>query len=214
MIFTLPSLPYCYNALEPYIDSQTMELHHTKHHQGYVNNLNQAISGKTVAQGVEPFVLENVLKTISSYGTIIRNNAGGHFNHLFFWDSLTPNFSEQPGTVLLRAIEKSFTTFEAFKKSFTATAMAHFGSGWTWLSVAKNGNLIISSTANQDNPLMDTIPILEQAIPILGLDVWEHAYYLLYQNRRLAYIEAFWEVIHWKIVEDRLNEAITLCQAA
>ncbi|ROT47817.1 superoxide dismutase [Candidatus Cardinium hertigii] len=210
MIFTIPSLPYAYNALEPYIDARTMELHHTKHHQTYVDTLNQAITGTAIAaaEGAETLILERLLRSISSYSAVVQNNAGGHFNHLFFWDSLTPHTAQRPGEVLLQAIEKGFGSLEAFKRIFSTTAVMRFGSGWAWLSVAKqDGSLIISSTANQDNPLMDHIPLAEQGIPILGLDVWEHAYYLLYQNRRIAYIEAFWKLIHWEIVENRLIEA-------
>lgn len=209
MVFRCPPLPYDYNALEPYIDARTMEIHHTKHHQAYVNNLNQAVADIVVAaQGTETFVLNTILKTISTYNTVIRNNAGGHFNHLFFWNSLTSSISQQPGAHLLHALEKSFGSFETFKSTFAATAAARFGSGWAWLSVAKkDGGLIISSTANQDNPLMDIIPVEQQGIPILGLDIWEHAYYLLYQNRRLEYIEAFWKIICWDIVEERLINA-------
>lgn len=211
MIFAFPSLPYSYNALEPYIDARTMEVHHTKHHQTYVNNVNQAIVGTAVTaiQGSETLVLNELLKTISSYSTAIRNNAGGHFNHAFFWNSLTPHSSKKPGSTLLEAIVCSFGSFEVFQKLFSTAAAARFGSGWAWLSVSKkDGGLTISSTANQDNPLMDVIPTEEQGIPILGLDVWEHAYYLFYQNRRPEYIEAFWNIIHWEVVERRLIEAI------
>ncbi|WP_243518464.1 MULTISPECIES: superoxide dismutase [unclassified Candidatus Cardinium] len=211
MIFTLPALPYAYNALAPYIDGQTMEIHHTKHHQTYVDKLNQAITGTAIAaaEGTEISVLTHLLKDISAYHITVRNNAGGHFNHSFFWNSLTPNASHQPQADLLHALEKSFGNFKEFKEAFTAAAVAHFGSGWAWLSVAKkDGSLFISTTDNQYNPLMNTTPVQEQGIPILGLDLWEHAYYLRYQNKRLAYIEAFWNVIHWQVVKDRFMEAI------
>ncbi|WP_419241113.1 superoxide dismutase [Cardinium endosymbiont of Nabis limbatus] len=211
MIFTLPPLPYAYSGLEPYIDAQTMEIHHTKHHQTYVDKLNQAVAGTAIAtaQGTERSVLTHLLKDISAYHTSVRNNAGGHFNHLFFWHSLTPHTPQAPGASLLHALEQSFGSFEAFKEMFTAAAVAHFGSGWAWLSLSKKeGRLFISTTNNQDNPLMNTTPVQEQGLPILGLDVWEHAYYLLYQNRRLAYIEAFWKIICWKAIEDRYTEAI------
>lgn len=211
MIFTLPALPYAYNGLAPYIDAQTMELHHTKHHQTYVDKLNQAIAGTAIAtaEGTEASVLTHLLKDISAYHTAVRNNAGGHFNHLFFWNNLTPNGSQVPETSLLQALEKSFESFEGFKEAFTAAAAAHFGSGWAWLSVSKkDGSLFISTTNNQDSPLMNTTPVQEQGVPILGLDLWEHAYYLLYQNRRLAYIKAFWKIIHWKVVEARRMEVI------
>ncbi|CAH2559844.1 superoxide dismutase [Cardinium endosymbiont of Oedothorax gibbosus] len=210
MILALPALPYAYNGLAPYIDAQTMEIHHTKHHQTYVDKLNQAIAGTAIAtaEGAEISVLTHLLKDISAYHTVVRNNAGGHFNHLFFWDSLKPNGAQAPGTNLLHVLEKSFGSFQGFKEAFTAAAAAHFGSGWAWLSVAKkDGSLLISTTNNQDNPLMNTTPVQEQGVPILGLDLWEHAYYLLYQNRRLAYIEAFWKIIYWEVVEGRYMEA-------
>lgn len=211
MIFTLPALPYAYNGLVPYIDAQTMEIHHTKHHQAYVDKLNQALAGTAIAtaQGTEPSVLTHLLKDISAYHTAVRNNAGGHFNHSFFWNGLTPHATQTVGISLLDALEKSFGSFEAFKETFTAAAAGHFGSGWAWLSVARQDQrLFISTTNNQDNPLMNAIPVQEQGLPILGLDVWEHAYYLLYQNKRLAYIEAFWQIIHWGEVESRYMKAI------
>ena len=211
MFFTIPSsLPYAYNALEPHIDAKTMELHHTKHHQAYVDNLNQALAGKTdlAAQETEALLLNDLLQTISNYDMVVRNNAGGHFNHLLFWDILSPNAPKQCGAHLSQALDTAFGSFSMFKKTFTQIALSRFGSGWAWLSVAKkNGQLILSSTANQDNPLMNTIDMEERGIPILGLDVWEHAYYLLYQNRRLAYIESFWEIINWKAVENRFLTA-------
>ncbi len=210
MVFTLPALPYAYNALAPYIDAQTMEIHHTKHHQTYVEKLNQAIAGTAIAtaEGTETSALTHLLKDISAYHTAVRNNAGGHFNHSFFWNSLTPHAPQVPGTNLLQALEKSFGSFEQFKEAFTAAAAAHFGSGWAWLSVAKKDrSLFISTTDKQDNPLMNTTRMQEQGLPILGLDLWEHAYYLAYQNRRLAYIEAFWKIIHWKEIECRYTEA-------
>ncbi|TSJ80622.1 MAG: superoxide dismutase [Candidatus Cardinium sp.] len=211
MIFTLPALPYAYNGLVPYIDAQTMEIHHTKHHQTYVDKLNQALAGTAIAtaQGTEPSVLAHLLKDISAYHTAVRNNAGGHFNHSFFWNSLIPNSVQAPGAALLRVLENSFGSFEKFKETFTAAAAGHFGSGWAWLSVAKkDGSLFISTTNNQDNPLMNTTPVQEQGLPILGLDLWEHAYYLLYQNKRPAYIEAFWKIIHWEEVERRYMRAV------
>lgn len=210
MIFTLPPLPYAYNGLVPYIDAQTMEIHHTQHHQAYVDKLNQAVAGTAIAtaEGTEISVLTHLLKDISAYHTAVRNNAGGHFNHLFFWNSLTPHASQKPGTHLLHRLEKSFGSFEGFQTMFSTAAATYFGAGWTWLSIAKkDGRLFISTTDKQDNPLMHTTPIQEQGVPILGLDLWEHAYYLHYQNRRLAYIEAFWKIIHWQVIEDRLIEA-------
>lgn len=210
MIFTLPPLPYPYNGLEPHIDTQTMEIHHTKHHQTYVDKLNQALAGTAIAgaKGTEISVLIDLLKDISAYDTTVRNNAGGHFNHLFFWNTLTPDASQKPDPSLLAKLEQSFGSFEAFQITFSRAAANHFGSGWTWLSVdTKKGGLFISTTHQQDNPLMNTTPVQEQGVPILGLDLWEHAYYLAHQNRRLAYIEAFWKIINWKTVEDRLIEA-------
>ncbi|TDG94958.1 superoxide dismutase [Cardinium endosymbiont of Culicoides punctatus] len=212
MNFEFPSLlPYSYDALEPYIDARTMEIHHTKHHQAYVNNLNQALVGTSIVavDGLESAVLDELLKNISRYSPIVRNNAGGHFNHSFFWNSLTPHALKKPESLLLEAIEGSFGSFEAFQKLFSTTAATHFGSGWAWLSVSKkDGKLIVSSTANQDNPLMDVIPVENQGIPILGLDVWEHAYYLFYQNRRQEYIASFWNIINWKVVESRFMETM------
>lgn len=211
MIFTLPNLPYSYDALVPYIDAPTMQLHHTKHHQTYINNLNQAITATSIAsaQGTEISVLTHLLKNINSYHAPVRNNAGGHFNHLFFWDTLIPNGSQRLQPVLLDALDQSFGGFEPFQKAFTAAAAAHFGSGWVWLSVSqKDQKLFISTTDYQDNPLMNSLPLQKQGVPILGLDLWEHAYYLLYQNRRLEYIEAFWQIIHWSIVQERFIHAI------
>ncbi|MBX9889966.1 MAG: superoxide dismutase [Amoebophilaceae bacterium] len=211
MIFTLPALPYTYGALEPYIDAKTMEIHHTKHHQAYINQLNQAMVDTSLPEAFdkESLLLNQLITSISSYNQTIRNHAGGHFNHSFFWDSLTPFAPQQPhaGSQLLKAITATFGSFDAFKAAFAKAAAAHFGSGWAWLSIAKtDGRLMITATPNQDNPLMDIIPVEAQGTPILGLDVWEHAYYLCYQNNRLAYIEAFWHVINWGFVEKRFQE--------
>ncbi|AWN81451.1 superoxide dismutase [Candidatus Cardinium hertigii] len=208
MIFTIPSLPYAYHALEPFIDERTMTLHHTKHHQAYVDNLNKATVATTIAalQGEEVVVLEELVKKIAAYHTVVRNNAGGHFNHSFFWGSLKSNATQLPQPGLLEALTQTFGSFEVFKNKFTEVAMACFGSGWAWLSVAhKDGQLMITSTANQDNPLMDCLPAAAQGFPILGLDLWEHAYYLHYQNRRLDYITAFWHSVHWELIEDRFR---------
>jgi len=210
MVFKLPSLSYAYNGLEPYIDAQTMEIHHTKHHGTYVDRLNQAVAGTAIAtaEGTEISVLTHLLKDISAYHTTVRNNAGGHFNHLFFWENLIPHASPKPRTDLLDRLKKSFGSFERFQETFSTASATHFGAGWAWLTVdKKEGSLFISTTNNQDNPLMNTLPIQEQGIPILGLDLWEHAYYLSYQNRRSAYIQAFWKMVHWKVVEDRYIEA-------
>jgi len=208
MIFRLLNFPYSYGALEPYIDAQTMEIHYTKHHQAYVNNLNQALTEeiKNIA-ATEIEILTQLMASISNYPIAIRNHGGGHFNHTFFWNSLIAPTSKLLPTTLLQAIEESFGSFDTFKENFTKAALSHFGSGWCWLSVAKtDGKLIITTTANQDNPLMDIIPLAAQGMPILGLDVWEHAYYLRYQNRRADYIGAFWKIINWECIEHRLNQ--------
>lgn len=210
MIFKLPALPYSYDALEPYIDAKTMEIHYLNHHDTYLKNLNKAIVESPIVfkEEAEALCLESILKNVSAYSPAVRNNAGGHFNHAFFWPSLSVSSGRPYGT-LLEAINTSFGSFDAFKNLFTAAAMNRFGSGWAWLIVSnQDGRLLVTSTANQDNPFMDVIPIEEQGIPILGLDVWEHAYYLLYQNKRLDYVEAFWHIIHWENIEMRFQEAM------
>ena len=199
MAFELPKLSYDYAALEPHIDAKTMEIHHTKHHQAYVDNLNKAIEG-TELEGKS---IEEICKT-GTDKTPVRNNGGGHWNHTFFWDILTPGGSKEPVGNVKQAIE-DFGGFEKFKEVFTEAAKGRFGSGWAWLIKNANGELEITSTPNQDNPLM---PVAEkQGTPILGLDVWEHAYYLNYQNRRPDYIGAFWNVINWDKVEEKFNES-------
>ncbi|HVA99202.1 MAG TPA: superoxide dismutase [Bacteroidia bacterium] len=197
MAFELPKLHYEFNALEPHIDARTMEIHYTKHHNGYVTNLNNAIAG-TEAENLS---LEEICKNISKYPTAVRNNAGGHFNHSLFWTILTHKKGEgEPTGKLAAAINASFGSLVDFKSQFAAAAATRFGSGWAWLCF-NDGKLFICSTPNQDNPLMD---IAEQkGTPILGLDVWEHAYYLNYQNRRPDYINAFWNVINWEEVSAR-----------
>lgn len=197
--YKLPELGYGYDALEPYIDAKTMEIHHTKHHQAYVNNLNKAIKDTEA----EKLNLEEILQNISKYSTTIRNNGGGHWNHAFFWKHLQINNGRLPSGNLLNQINKDFGSFERFKEEFTKAAMGRFGSGWAWLIIS-NGKLKVTSTPNQDNPLMDVAE--EKGIPILGLDVWEHAYYLKYQNRRNEYIENFWNVINWEFVEEMFNK--------
>lgn len=201
-IHVLPGLEYNYAALEPYIDARTMEIHHSKHHQAYVNNLNAAIKGSEM----EKMTLEDIFKNMSKYPVAVRNNGGGHYNHTLFWKVLSPNGGGKPGKKLLDAIESSFGSFEDFKKEFNTAAATRFGSGWAWLILDENGKLQITSTPNQDNPLMDVAD--KKGIPILGIDVWEHAYYLKYQNRRPDYIEAFWNVINWEEVERRYDELI------
>jgi superoxide dismutase, Fe-Mn family len=199
MAFTLPALPYAFNALEPHIDARTMEIHHGKHHNAYVTNLNAALAGTEY----ENKSLEEVLANVSKLAPAVRNNGGGHWNHSMFWQILAPNAGDIPDGALGDAISSSFGSFDNFKTEFTKAATTRFGSGWAWLCV-KGGKLEICSTANQDNPLMD----IEGAKgcggqPILGLDVWEHAYYLNYQNRRPDYITAFYSVINWKEVAKR-----------
>lgn len=204
MAFQLPDLPYGFDALEPHVDARTMEIHHGKHHAAYTNNLNAAVQG-TEMEGMS---IEQILNQISHYPMAVRNNGGGFFNHNLFWTILSPDGSSQPasGLKVAQAIESDLGSFENFRKAFSAAAATRFGSGWAWLSVGADGKLFVSSTPNQDNPLMD---IAEQkGTPILGLDVWEHAYYLNYQNRRPDYIEAFYNVINWSEVERRYLAAI------
>lgn len=193
MSFVLPSLPYDFNALEPHIDARTMEIHHGKHHAAYVNNLNAALEGSD-ASGKS---LEEILKNISAYSPAVRNNGGGHWNHSLFWTLLSPNGGQQSAE-LQAAINNDLGGFDAFKDAFSKAAATRFGSGWAWLCV-ENGKLKVCSTANQDNPLMDVVTDCN-GTPILGLDVWEHAYYLNYQNRRPDYISAFFNVINWEEV--------------
>lgn len=193
MAFELPKLTYAYNALEPHIDAHTMEIHHTKHHQAYVTNLNNAIAGTEA----EKLSIEEICKNISKYPVAVRNNGGGHYNHSLFWTLMAPNAGGQPTGDLALAIDTAFGSFDEFKKLFAAAGTTRFGSGWAWLLV-KDGKLVISSTPNQDNPLMDVAEV--KGWPVLGIDVWEHAYYLNYQNRRPDYIAAFWNVINWNEV--------------
>jgi len=200
MAFELPKLPYAYDALEPFIDARTMEIHHSKHHQAYVTNLNNAIAGSET----EKLSIEEICKNISNYPVAVRNNGGGHYNHSLFWTSMGPNAGGEPTGELVAAIVSAFGTFADFKTQFAAAGATRFGSGWAWLSVS-GGKLVISSTPNQDNPLMDIAEV--KGTPILGMDVWEHAYYLHYQNRRPDYIAAFWNVVNWNEVAKRFNEA-------
>ena len=196
MAFTLPALPYAHDALEPHIDTQTMQIHHGKHHQAYVDNLNKAIAGTPH----ENKSLEELVAHAGSISVAVRNNGGGHWNHTFFWESLAPNAGGKPDGALGAAIDAAFGSFDAFKEKFSAAGMTRFGSGWAWLLV-KDGKLEISSTPNQDNPLMDVAEV--KGKPILGVDVWEPAYYLKYQNRRADYLAAFWSVVNWKKVAER-----------
>jgi Fe-Mn family superoxide dismutase len=194
--FTLPPLPYAYDALEPSIDKQTMEIHYTKHHQAYVNNLNKALG--ELGQKDKHDSLENICKKISSYNTAVRNNAGGHFNHSLFWMLMKPAGGGNPSGKLADAIGSTFSSFDNFKTLFSDKAKSVFGSGWAWLVVDSNKKLSIGTTPNQDNPLMDISEF--KGVPVLGLDVWEHAYYLKYQNKRPDYISAWWNVVNWQEV--------------
>jgi len=198
MAFSLPQLPYGYDALEPHLDARTMEIHHTKHHNAYVTNLNNAIAGTAM----EKMTLEEILaQGADKLSAAVRNNGGGHANHTLFWEIMRPHSSGAPGGALAEAINAAFGSFDAFKEKFNSNAATRFGSGWSWLVVKKDGSLAAYSTANQDSPLMDG------DTPILGLDVWEHAYYLKYQNRRPEYISAFWHVINWNKVAEKYAAA-------
>lgn len=194
MAFTLPKLPYAYEALEPYIDARTMEIHHTKHHNAYTTNLNAALA----TAGVEGKSIEEILQNLDMNNAALRNNAGGYYNHNLFWEVMSPNGGGKPTGELAKAIDEAFGSFEGFKEAFSKAAATRFGSGWAWLCVHKGGKVEVCSTPNQDNPLMPGTGCSGQ--PILGLDVWEHAYYLHYQNRRPDYIEAFFNVINWEKV--------------
>jgi len=201
MSFTLPNLPYAYNALEPHFDAMTMEIHHTKHHAAYINNVNNAIAGTPT----DALSVEEILKDIKNYPPVVRNNGGGHFNHSLFWTILSPNGGGKPNGKLAQEIEATFGSFEQFQEKFNAAAATRFGSGWAWLCV-NGGKLEVCSTPNQDNPLMPDAGC--SGTPILGLDVWEHAYYLKFQNRRPDYIAAFWNIVNWEEVEKRFAAAL------
>ena len=201
MSFQLPDLPYNFDALEPHIDSKTMQIHHGKHHAGYTNKLNTAIAGTNL----EGKTIEDILKDLDMNNTAVRNNGGGYFNHSLFWEIMGPNCGGKPEGQLAAAIDRGFGSFDEFKSNFSSAAGTRFGSGWAWLCVDLNGGLEVCSTANQDNPLM---PGECGKTPILGLDVWEHAYYLNYQNRRPDYVAAFFSVINWVKVSENYNSAI------
>lgn len=200
MAYTLPPLAYPYNALEPHIDARTMEIHHTKHHQAYINNVNNALKGKAdlESKSVEDLIA-NLNAVPEDIRNVVRNNGGGHANHTFFWTVIGPKCGGTPVGKMAEAINQTFGSFDAFKEKFAQAATTRFGSGWAWLSVTKDGKVEVSSTANQDSPIM------EGKTPVLGIDVWEHAYYLNYQNRRPDYIAAFWNVVNWQEVEKRYN---------
>lgn len=200
MSFTLPDLGYAFNALEPNIDAKTMEIHHDKHHKAYVDNLNKATEGNSLSN----VDLEDLMKNISKYDKVVRNNGGGHYNHSMFWRLIAPGGSNTPSAKLSNLINEAFGSFDNFKDVFSKAATGRFGSGWAWLCQGDDGTLHVGSTANQDNPLMD-VDTDCKGNPILGLDVWEHAYYLNYQNRRPDYISAFFDIINWDEVENRMK---------
>jgi Fe-Mn family superoxide dismutase len=200
MKYTLPELPYAYDALEPYIDEQTMKLHHQKHHQGYLDKFVKAIENSELAD----MDIEDIFKQMSKYPDAVRNNGGGFYNHAIFWQVMTPNGKGKPDGELNDALTKYFGGFDNFKDEFSNAAATRFGSGWAWLLKKDNGELVVTSTPNQDNPLMDITDI--KGTPILCLDVWEHAYYLKYQNRRPDYIDAFWNVVNWDEVAKRFKK--------
>ena len=202
MAFELPSLTYDYNELEPHIDARTMEIHHTKHHNGYTNNLNNAIADTPLAD----LSIEEILNELDLNNKAVRNNGGGFYNHCLFWQIMSPNGGGLPKGILLDSIDNEFGSFENFKTEFSKAAGTQFGSGWAWLCANKDGSVEVCSTANQDNPLMPGISC--SGTPILGIDVWEHAYYLNYQNRRPDYINAFFNVINWEKVTSLYNDII------
>lgn len=199
MAFELPKLDYSYDALEPNIDARTMEIHHSKHHGGYTSKLNDAVKGTEL----ENTSIEDILSSVSSASTAVRNNGGGFYNHSLFWKVMSPSGGGTPTGSLMEAINKNFGSFDDFKETFNNAAATRFGSGWAWLLKNNSGQLVVTSTPNQDNPLMDLAEV--KGTPILGLDVWEHAYYLKYQNRRPEYIGAFWNVINWDEVAKRFG---------
>ena len=201
MAFELPALAYATDALEPHIDKITMEIHHGKHHQAYVDNLNKALAGTDSANAK----IEDILKSISKFPMPVRNNGGGHFNHTLFWEIMSPNGGGAATGDLAKAIDAAFGSFDAFKQKFAEAGTTRFGSGWAWLCLKADGSLCVCSTPNQDNPLMDIAEC--PGTPLLGMDVWEHAYYLNYQYKRKKYIDAFFKIINWKKVAERYEEA-------
>ncbi len=203
MAFELPVLPYAHDALNPHIDTMTMQIHHGKHHQAYITNLNNAVAGTEV----EKQSIDEICANISKHSAAVRNNGGGHFNHSLFWTVMAPNAGGEPFGELAAAIDAAFGSFGEFKTKFSAAGATRFGSGWAWLIVKADGTLAVTSTPNQDNPLMDVVAEAERGTPILGCDVWEHAYYLNYQNRRPDYMTAFYNVINWAEVARRFEAA-------
>jgi Fe-Mn family superoxide dismutase len=201
MAFELPALAYATDALEPHIDKMTMEIHHGKHHQAYVDNLNKALAGTDSAYAK----IEDILKSISKFPMAVRNNGGGHYNHSLYWSIMSPNGGGTPSGDLAKAIDAAFGSFDAFKQKFAEAGTTRFGSGWAWLCLKADGTLCVCSSPNQDNPLMDIAEC--PGTPLLGMDVWEHAYYLKYQNKRPDYIAAFWNVVNWPAVAERFAKA-------
>ena len=199
--FNLPSLPYAFEALEPHIDRMTMEIHHDRHHNAYVTNLNAAVTGTAL----EGKTLEELFSSISTLAPAVRNNGGGHYNHDLFWNILSPTGGGEPVGTLGKAIDAKFGSFDAFKEEFKKASITRFGSGWAWLVAQKDGSVAVSSTPNQDNPLMDVADV--KGFPVIGLDVWEHAYYLKFQNKRPDYVDAFWNVVDWNKAEARYLSA-------
>ncbi|HCA06183.1 superoxide dismutase [Chryseobacterium sp.] len=202
--FTLPQLPYAYDALEPFIDKETMTIHHQRHHQAYVDNLNAALQ----AAEETSTDLDSILQRISEYSPAVRNNGGGHYNHSLFWEILSPQPKLNPEGKLAETINTTFGSLEDFKAEMKKGGLGQLGSGWVWLFVKFNGSLAIASTPNQDNPMMDTQSV-NRGFPILGIDVWEHAYYLAYQNKRADYLDSFWSVLDWLAVEKKYEEALS-----
>ena len=207
MPYALPPLPYAYDALEPHFDSRTMEIHHTKHHQAYITNVNNALSEAGVAEMPVEQLIADIGSLPQAVQGVVRNNGGGHANHALFWTVLSPEGGKPTGKVA-QAIEDDLGGYEKFKDAFTKAAQTRFGSGWAWLTVGKDGKLLVESSANQDSPLMGQFAGMSGGTPILGLDVWEHAYYLQYQNKRPDYIAAFFNIINWAEVERRYEEAL------
>jgi superoxide dismutase, Fe-Mn family len=204
--FTLADLPYAFNALEPVIDARTMEIHHGRHHRAYVDNLNRAIQATPALQGQ---TLEQLMARAGSYPATVRNNGGGHWNHTFFWETMTaPDLGGAPSPMLAAAIDEAFGSLDGLKAAVASSGAARFGSGWVWLIMGPDGRLAVTSTPNQDNPLMDVAEV--KGVPLLGNDVWEHAYYLNYQNRRSDYLTAWWRVVDWRRVSERHEQAVAI----
>ena len=202
--FSLPALSYAYDALEPHFDKETMTIHHQRHHQAYVNNLNSALEGSDA--GTKS--LEEIIKEVSKYSTAVRNNGGGHYNHSLFWEILSPTPQQNPTGKLAEEIGATFGNLDNLKAEIKKAGLGQFGSGWAWLIVKSDGSLKVTATPNQDNPLMD-LQSENKGIPVLGVDVWEHAYYLKYQNKRADYLDAFWSVLDWAAVEKKYQEALS-----